>query len=94
MAVSRKDIEHVAKLCMLDSKSEQFERISKDFENIVGFVDKLRELDLSGVEDTLDLSRCNAFYPDAPVQALTREQLFANAPAVASGCIAVPRTIE
>lgn len=46
MAISRKEIEHIASLARLDSTGGIFDRLADDMQGIVAMVDKLAELDL------------------------------------------------
>ena len=44
MAITRKDIEHIAALARLDISGEHFDRLAEEMQSIVGMVDKLQEL--------------------------------------------------
>ena len=48
-----KDLSHLAKL---NFDEETIEEIKSDFENILGFVDKLSEIDTEGVDPLIYLS--------------------------------------
>lgn len=95
MAISRKEIEHIAKLARLDSNGDIFERLAEDMQGIVGMVDKLQQLDLGDITDQLDLQHKNALradtvQPDGNPEALLRP----NAPDFQAGGVAVPRVVE
>ena len=51
MAISRKEIEHIASLARLDSTGGIFDRLADDMQGIVAMVDKLAELDLGDITD-------------------------------------------
>ena len=60
MAISRKEIEHIASLARLDSTGGIFDRLADDMQGIVAMVDKLAELDLGDITDVINTERKNA----------------------------------
>ena len=95
MAISRKEIEHIAQLARLDVGGEMFDRLAEDMQGIVGMVDKLQQLDLGDITDVINTERKNAFHEDVAVQEYTPEELIApNAPDFQAGGVAVPRVVE
>ena len=95
MAITRKDIEHIAVLARLDMSGESFDRLAEDMQNIVGMVDQLQSLDLGDITDVINTERKNALREDAPVQEYTPEELVKpNAPDFQAGGVAVPRVVE
>jgi aspartyl-tRNA(Asn)/glutamyl-tRNA(Gln) amidotransferase subunit C len=95
MAITRKEIEHIAALAHLDVSGENFERLAEDMQNIVGMVDQLQNLDLGEITDVINTERKNALREDVPVQEYTPAELVApNAPDFRAGGVAVPRVVE
>ena len=95
MAISRKEIEHIAVLARLDSNGGVFDRLAEDMQGIVGMVDKLADLDLGDITDVIDTERKNAFHEDEVIQEFTPDELVApNAPDFQAGGVAVPRVVE
>ena len=94
MAIPREFIDKIAVLAALDRTHENYERVVDSLQPLFELLDTLGGIDLTGVEDTLDLTHCNAFRADVPVQEFTREQLLANAPVQVAGCTLVPRVME
>lgn len=95
MAISRKEIEHIAVLARLDSSGGIFDRLAEDMQGIVQMVDKLAELDLGDVTDVINTERKNAFHEDVVVQEYTPDELVRpNAPDFQAGGVAVPRVVE
>ncbi len=95
MAISRKEIEHIAVLARLDSQGGIFDRLAEDMQGIVGMVDKLAELDLGDITDVINTERKNAIREDVVVQEYTPEALVKpNAPDFQAGGVAVPRVVE
>ncbi|MCX7614858.1 MAG: Asp-tRNA(Asn)/Glu-tRNA(Gln) amidotransferase subunit GatC [Clostridiales bacterium] len=94
MAITKKEIEHVARLARLDSSGGIFDSLSSDMQSIVAMVDKLQELDLSAISDTVDLTRVNALREDEVQESSPREKILKNAPSKESGGISVPKIVE
>ena len=91
MAISRKEIEHIASLARLDSTGGIFDRLADDMQGIVGMVDKLAELDLGDITDVIN----TAFHEDEVIQEYTPDELIEpNAPDFQAGGVAVPRVVE
>ena len=92
MAISRKEIEHIASLARLDSTGGIFDRLADDMQGIVAMVDKLAELDLGDITDVINTERKNA---DEVIQEYTPDKLIEpNAPDFQCGGVAVPRVVE
>ena len=95
MAISRKEIEHIASLARLDSTGGIFDRLAGDLQGIGGMVDKLAEYDLGDLTDVIDTERTNAFHEDEVIQEYTPDELIEpNAPDFQAGGVAVPRVVE
>jgi aspartyl-tRNA(Asn)/glutamyl-tRNA(Gln) amidotransferase subunit C len=91
MAISREQVEHVARLARLALTDEEVERFREQLSAILDAVGKVGELDLSAVEPTshpLDL--VNVFGEDEPRPSLPLEDALANAPEPDGGFFAVP----
>ena len=66
-----------------------------DLNNILGYVDKLNELDTSGVAPTsLSFHMENVFREDVVRASLTNEEALANAPEAEQGCFKVPAVLQ
>src|SRR4029450_5318095 len=50
--ISLKDVEHVARLARLELSAAEKERMRKELDGILSYIDKLRALDTTGVEPT------------------------------------------
>ena len=91
MAISKEQVEHVARLARLALTHEEVERFQEQLSAILEAVGKVSELDLEGVEPTSHpLELVNALAEDEPRPSLEREQALANAPASDDGFFAVP----
>jgi len=52
MKISEQDVEYVAKLAMLDVAEDEKKALAEQLSRIVEYVEKLNQLDLSGIEPT------------------------------------------
>ncbi len=94
MAISRVQVEHVARLAHLALTKEEIERLTGQLGAILEAVGKVSELDLTDVQPTshpLDL--VNVWRDDEPEPSLPREQALANAPETEGGFFKVPPAI-
>jgi len=95
MKITKREVDHVAVLARLDLSENEKDTLTEQLSNILTYVDKLNELDTTGVEPTshvLDIS--NVMREDAPAQSLPQERALANAPDKAAGHYKVPKIIE
>jgi aspartyl-tRNA(Asn)/glutamyl-tRNA(Gln) amidotransferase subunit C len=93
MAISREQVEHVARLARLALSEEELERLGGQLSAILEAVSKVSELDLSGVEPTSHpLDRVNVWRDDEPRASWPLETALANAPASENHAFQVPPT--
>ena len=52
MKISESDVEYVAKLAMLEVADDEKKELAEQLSGIVDYVEKLNELDLTGIEPT------------------------------------------
>lgn len=89
--IERKDVEYVARLARLRLTEDEQERMAGELQAVLGYIEHIEELDLSGVEPTshvVDL--VNSLRADDVQESLSREAALANAPEVADDGFAVP----
>ena len=95
MKISQKDVEHVARLARLTVAPEELQTLTEQMDAILGYVDKLNELDTEGVEPMAHaVPMSNAFREDENTPAIGIERALQNAPATGDGCFTVPKIIE
>jgi aspartyl-tRNA(Asn)/glutamyl-tRNA(Gln) amidotransferase subunit C len=88
-------INKLSRLAMLDFDEHEREEIKADLEKMIGFVDKLRELDTSGVEPLLHItSEVNVLREDIPGNMLRKEDALKNAPLHNEDFFLVPKVIK
>jgi len=95
MKVTKATIEHVANLARLNLTQDEMDRLTSEMENIISYVDKLNELDTSGVkpmEHVIPIK--NVFREDRVEKSYDREKVLSNAPSRENGCFKVPKIVE
>ncbi|MGH7972733.1 MAG: Asp-tRNA(Asn)/Glu-tRNA(Gln) amidotransferase subunit GatC, partial [Limisphaerales bacterium] len=86
MAAENIDIRYVAHLARLALTAEEERTLGAQLQNILGYIEKLKEVDVSQVEPTAHaFPLVNVVRPDEVRSGLTHEQALANAPAQANG---------
>lgn len=88
-------VRHVALLSRLQLTDEEIQHFAADLNNILRYVDKLSELDTSGVPATSHSFQMeNVFREDSVHQSLSNEDALQNAPEAEDGCFKVPAVIQ
>ena len=94
-STSSLDLRHVAELARLKLEDAEIALFQPQLEKILGFVDKLKELDVEGVEPTFHaIPLTNVLRDDAARPGLDSETALANAPARVQDLIQVPPVID
>ena len=93
--ISDETIEYVGILAKLELSDEEKEQAKKDIGRMLDYIDKLNELDTSGVEPLSHVFPVNnVFREDVVTNTDTRQAILANAPAQKDGSFKVPKTVE
>lgn len=88
-------IEKLANLSRLQFDESEKEEIQNDLEKMIGFIDKLNELDTTGVNPLLHMSEnVNIFRKDEVQGEITRKEVFRNAPQHDEEFFKVPKVIK
>ena len=88
-------IDKLAHLSRLEFKEGEKQEIRKELEQMIGFIDKLNELDTTGVEPLLHMSEnVNVFRKDEVKGELKRQEVFRNAPLHDDQFFKVPKVIK
>jgi aspartyl-tRNA(Asn)/glutamyl-tRNA(Gln) amidotransferase subunit C len=94
MALTREEVLHVADLARLSLLPEEIELFTRQLNDILAYVEKLQELDTTGVEPLAHVIPVfNVFREDVVSQGLDRDAALSNAPAREEGALVVPRII-
>ncbi len=95
MNVNDELIDKLANLARLEFNAEEKEEIKKDLQQMIGFIDKLNELDTTGVEPLLHMSEnINVLREDEVQGTISREEAFRNAPLHDEQFFKVPKVIR
>jgi aspartyl-tRNA(Asn)/glutamyl-tRNA(Gln) amidotransferase subunit C len=95
MAVVRQDVDHIAELARLRLSDEESQRMTRELNSILAYIDEVMAVDTEGVEPlhhVLDMT--NVFREDKPGPCLTREEALKNAPDRTEEYFRVPRVIR
>ena len=89
------DVAYVARLARINLTNDEAKIFQKQLDNVLEYVEKLRQVDVTGVDATVDaLPLFDVFREDAPCEWFTSEQALSNAPRQANGLFIVPRVVE
>jgi aspartyl-tRNA(Asn)/glutamyl-tRNA(Gln) amidotransferase subunit C len=89
------DVKYVANLARVALTPVEEEKLGSQLNNILGYIEKLRELDVSKIEPTSHaVPLINVFRQDEMRTSLSNEEALRNAPAKAKGLFLVPKIVE
>ena len=95
MAISKEEVKKVGHLARIDLSNEELELFSKQLEDILGFIDQLKQADISKIEPMAHILNIqNVWRGDVSRPPLEKEQVLKNAPQKAKGHFQVPKVIE
>ena len=95
MAITLKDVEHVANLARLEFSEEEKKTLMNQLNRILDYMEKLNELDTSKVEPLSHvIPLTNVFREDKVKPSLSVSDVLKNAPAKTEKFFKVPKVIE
>ena len=95
MSDSEFDIKYVANLARIALTPEEEARLGSQLGDILGYVKKLEELDVSDVEPMAHaVPLDNVLRADEVQPSISNDEALANAPKVAKGLFVVPKIVE
>ena len=110
MKVSEQDVRYVAELAHLELTAEECTRMQRDLDAILGYIDRLKEIDTSNIEAMTQVSVATlqpldsdsasekaqnpALRMDELRPSLDRQTVMSNAPATDGSFFKVPKVIE
>ncbi len=93
--IGDKDVEHVARLARLALSESERARMREQLSAILQYIDKLKAVDVEGVEPTSHaVPLLNVMRDDEPAPCLPQSEALANAPDRVGEFFRVPRIIE
>jgi aspartyl-tRNA(Asn)/glutamyl-tRNA(Gln) amidotransferase subunit C len=95
MKITRKEVDHVAKLARLELTEAEKVMFTGQMDSILAYVDKLNELDTDGIIPTSHaVPMENAFRADEVVPSIGADNALLNAPDRSDSFFRVPQVIE
>lgn len=95
MKVDTKLVDNLAQLARLEFNGEEKEKMVSDMNRMLAFVEKLDELDTTGIEPLIYLSdEVNVLRDDHAVKSISHEEALKNAPQKDSDYFKTPKVIE
>ena len=95
MSAQSFDVKYVAYLARLSLTPEEEQKFQAQLGNVLGYITKLNELDVTNVEPTahavplVNVTRADEVHPSLP-----HEEAMCNAPAQLNGLFQVPKIVE
>lgn len=96
MAVSKKDVEKIAKLAKLRFTEAEMEKLRGELNKILDYIDTLNEIpNLDKVEPLENINNTeNVFREDEAEKCLTKEEALKNAPDKTDNFFKVPKVLD
>jgi aspartyl-tRNA(Asn)/glutamyl-tRNA(Gln) amidotransferase subunit C len=95
MSVDTVIVRHIAKLARIAVSDAEVDALVPELNNILGWVEQLQEVDVSGVEPmTAVIPNTLRLRDDVVTDGGVRDAVLANAPVAEHGFFAVPKVIE
>jgi aspartyl-tRNA(Asn)/glutamyl-tRNA(Gln) amidotransferase subunit C len=94
VSITIEDVEKVAALAKLEFTIEEKQKLAKQLDQIVAYVEKLNELEVENVKPTSHVIELKNVLREDKVEAwLSQEEALKNAPAKKNGYFSVPKVI-
>jgi len=94
MRIEIETVRHVARLANLEFSDQELEIFSRQLDSILGYIDKLNELDTTRTEATSHVTRIDqTLREDLTAGSLSVDQALANAPESKDQHFTVPKVI-
>jgi len=95
MSINKETLEKIAHLARLEFDEKETDKMLKDMNNMLAFVEKLQELDTENIKPLQSMSfEVNQLRPDKVSNHLSREEGLKNAPKKNDKFFRVPKVIE
>src|SRR4051812_15009223 len=94
-SVDAKTVKEIAQLARLQFENENLAKMQADMSNMLGFVNKLNELDTEGIEPLIYMSdEVNVLREDEVKSEITQKEALMNAPKKDSDYFKAPKVID
>lgn len=95
MSVTKKDVEHIAQLARLKFSENEIENFTDQLNEILGYVEKLNELDTENIEPlSHPVEGSNVFRDDLEKGSIKTDEALKNAPQSNEEYFKVPKVIN
>lgn len=95
MSIDLETARKVAKLARIAVPEENLPALSEEFNAILGFIDELQEVDVTGIEPMVSVTPMRlARRADGITDGGQQEAVLSNAPDAREGFFAVPKVVE
>ena len=95
MEITKEDIRHVAGLARLDIDRDKEDSFIREMQDIIGYFDKLNELDTKGLSEMTEKNESsNSLRDDKTYRSFDRKDIIMNAPTHDDIYIIVPSVVE
>jgi aspartyl-tRNA(Asn)/glutamyl-tRNA(Gln) amidotransferase subunit C len=95
MTIDEETVDKIAHLARLELTGNEKKAMIKDMNKILGFMDKLNEIDTAGIEPLVYMTdEVNSFREDVVKQEITHEEALMNAPKHDDEYFLVAKVIE
>jgi len=89
------DVKYVAHLARLSLTPDEEQKLGSQLASILGYVEKLKEVDVTGVEPTAHaFPLVNVTRPDEIQPSMSHQDALRNAPSQSNGLFMVPKIVE
>lgn len=93
MKISHDEVRHVAQLARLNLDETTVMRYAEQIGQVLSYIDKLNEVDTSGVKPASAVQIVNAFREDEVRPSLSIKEVLANAPQASANEFIVPKVV-
>lgn len=95
MKITDEIINHLADLARLEFSEEEKAELKLDLEKMIGFVEKLKEVDTTGVEPLMHITDAvNILREDVAEKTITKQEALLNGPQTDGNFFIVPKVIK
>lgn len=95
MAISKEMVKYVAELSRIELSNKELEKLSRQLQDILRFIDKLNKIDIKDIEPTSHILPIkNVLREDQPQTSLSTKKALLNAPLQEANSFVVPKVIE
>jgi len=95
MAITKETVEYVAHLARMELKPKELEKLSRQLQDILDFIDKLKKIDIENIAPTSHILPVNnVLREDNLKESLPCEKALMNAPSREGNFFSVPKVIE